>query len=153
MTMTEQTEAPEQPFRLIYRSHSRISPDDRSVVLAEIFTAARSNNKRSGITGALLVTDNWFVQALEGDESTVRGLYDHIAKDERHDDVTVIESAPVDARVFGKWAMAQVSALGHADIPLHAVEGRIHSAAAPTVTREQSAVLKTMRDTIGADTL
>jgi hypothetical protein len=49
--------------------------------------------------------------------------------------------------------MAQVSALGQADIPLHVTEGRIHAAAAPPVTREQSAVLKSMRDTIGADTL
>jgi hypothetical protein len=36
---------------------------------------------------------------------------------------------------------------------LHAAEGRIRTAAAPSVTREQSVVLKTMRDTIGADTL
>jgi hypothetical protein len=151
--MTEQTQASERPFRLIYRSHSLISPDDRSVGLADIFTAARTNNKRAGVTGALLLTDHWFVQALEGDESTVRGLYERIAKDARHDEVTLVESATVDARVFGRWAMAQVSALGQADIPLHVTEGRIHSAAASAVTREQSVVLRTMRDTVGADTL
>jgi hypothetical protein len=99
------------------------------------------------------VTDHWFVQALEGDESSVQRLYERIRDDARHDEVTVIESAAVDERVFSRWAMAEVSKLGHADIPLHVTEGRIHAGAEQPVTREQSAVLKTMRDTIGADSL
>ena len=140
-------------FRLIYRSHSRIPADDRDVGLAEIFSVARANNKRLGVTGALLITDNWFVQALEGDEPVVRDLYQRISADPRHDDVTVVESAPVDARVFSRWAMAQVSELGHADIPLHATDGRIHRAADQPLTRDQTVVLRTMRNTIGADTL
>ena len=67
--------------------------------------------------------------------------------------MTEIESAEVDARVFSRWAMAEVSKLGRADIPLHVRDGEIHAAAAEPVTREQFAVLKTMRDTIGADSL
>lgn len=152
--MTADTPTRERPFRLIYRSRSRIAPDDRSVALADIFSIARSRNKQVGVTGALLVTEGWFVQTLEGDESTVRSLYEHICEDARHDEVTLIESAEVDQRVFARWAMAQVSALGHADIPLHATGGHIGVAAAERpVTREQSAVLRTMRNTIGADTL
>ena len=147
--MAEET----RPFRLIYRSRSRIAPEERSSALADIFGTARSNNKQSGITGALLVTDHWFVQALEGDESVVQRLYDHIRDDARHDEVTVISSAQVDERVFARWAMAEVSKLGHADIPLHASGGQIRSAAPERVTREQSAVLKSMRNTIGADSL
>ena len=147
--MTEET----RPFRLIYRSRSRIAEEERSRVLAEIFGVARSNNKQAGITGALLVTDHWFVQALEGAEPAVRGLYEHIREDARHDEVTVIESTEVDERVFPRWAMAEVSKVGHADIPLHVHNGEVHTAAAEPVTREQFAVLKTMRDTIGADTL
>ena len=147
--MTEET----RPFRLIYRSRSRISPEERSSALAAIFGVARSNNKQAGVTGALLVTDHWFVQALEGDESAVQRLYEHIREDARHDEVTVIESAAVDERVFSRWAMAEVSKLGHADIPLHASAGQIRTAAAQQVTREQSAVLRTMRNTVGADSL
>ena len=147
--MTEQTRA----FRLIYRSRSRISPEERSTALADIFGVARSNNKQAGITGALLVTDHWFVQALEGDEPAVQKLYEHIRGDARHDEVTVIESTEVDGRVFSRWAMAEVSKLGRADIPLHASAGKIHSGAQQPVTREQNAVLRTMRNTIGADSL
>ena len=83
-----------RPFRLIYRSRSRIADEERSAALAEIFGVARSNNKQAGITGALLVTDRWFVQALEGDE-TGREAHEHIRGDARHDEVTVIESSAV----------------------------------------------------------
>jgi hypothetical protein len=152
--MTEDTTPSAGPtFRLIYRSHSRIAADDRATGLARIFSASRANNKRLGVTGALLVTEGWFVQALEGDESVVRGLYERISGDPRHEDVTVIESAPVDRRVFSRWAMAQVSSLGHADIPLHVTDGHISRAADQALTREQTVVLKTMRNTIGADTV
>ena len=142
-----------RPFRLIYRSRSRIVREDRPTALAAIFGAARANNKQIGVTGALLVTDHWFVQALEGDEAAVRNLYEHIRGDARHDEVTVIQSTAVEERVFSQWAMAEVSKLGHADIPLQASGGRIHSAAGRPVTRQQGAVLTTMRNTIGADTV
>ena len=62
-------------------------------------------------------------------------------------------SAAVDERVFSRWAMAEVSKLGRADIPLHVAAGQIRTAAEQPVTREQSAVLRTMRNTIGADSL
>lgn len=151
--MTDTTEAgvPESPFRLIYRSHSRISPADREAALADIFRVARANNEPAGITGALLITDHWFVQALEGEESAVRALYEGISRDARHENVSLIEADQVPARVFSRWAMAQVSASGQADIPLEAAEGRLHTVAGERLTREQFAVLKVMRDSIGAD--
>jgi hypothetical protein len=138
-------------FRLIYRSHSTIPHQSREAVLANIFDVARSNNKKVGITGALLVTDHWFVQALEGDEATVAALYQRISEDPRHDQVAVVESGSVDARVFSRWSMARVSKSGRADIPLHDVGGRIHSAAPSPLSAGQSAMLKQMRNVIGAD--
>jgi hypothetical protein len=151
MTDTTGASVPESPFRLVYRSHSRISPADREKVLADIFREARSNNEVAGITGALLITDHWFVQALEGGPSEVQSLYERISRDPRHENVTLIEADHVPARVFSRWAMAQVSASGQADIPLEAAEGRLHTVAGERLTREQTAVLKVMRDTIGAD--
>lgn len=142
-------------FRLLYRSHSRIPHEERTAALGEIFGIARSQNKRAGITGALLLTDNYFVQALEGEEEVVRDLFARISQDPRHEDVTVIETE-VGERVFARWAMAEVSKSGGADIPLisHGEQGGIAPAAPrqPT-TREQDAVLRAMRNTIGADTV
>ena len=140
-------------FRLIYTSHSRIPADSRGTVLAQIFDVSRSNNKKSGVTGALLITDHYFVQALEGDESTVNALYGRICDDTRHEQVSVVESGAVESRVFSRWSMAQVSRSGHADIPLHDVDGRIHPAARRTLSADQSALLTRMRNVIGADTV
>ncbi|MGZ4508191.1 MAG: BLUF domain-containing protein [Blastococcus sp.] len=145
------TSAPGAVFRLIYRSHSRIKPDDRPAALADIFRVARASNDEAGITGALLITDHWFVQALEGEAPTVQSLYERISRDARHEHVTLIEAEQVPARVFSRWAMAQVSASGKADIPLEATEGHLHTVAGVPLTRDQTAVLKSMRDTIGAD--
>jgi hypothetical protein len=138
-------------FRLIYRSHSLLPAGERPAALAEIFAIARSQNERVGITGALLVTDHWFVQALEGEGPRVQSLYERIRTDARHEHVTLIEAHDVESRVFSRWAMAQVSASGQADIPLEATEGRLHAVAGEPLTRDQTAVLKVMRDTIGAD--
>ena len=62
-------------FRLIYRSHSRIPATGFEAELGSILRVARARNGESGITGALLVYDDWFAQTLEGDESAVRGIY------------------------------------------------------------------------------
>lgn len=140
-------------FRLIYRSRSTIPRDERSETLAAIFDVARTNNKRSGVTGALLVTDNWFVQALEGEESVVDALYERIRADSRHVDVDKLETSTSDPRVFSRWSMAQVRADGRSDIPLHDVGGRIHAAAASAPDRAQRAVLDRMRNAVGADTV
>ncbi|MEJ8280482.1 BLUF domain-containing protein [Pseudonocardia spirodelae] len=143
----------EQVHRLIYRSRSEIPRENREVVLAEIFDVARSKNKRSGVTGALLISDNWFVQTLEGDEATVSGLFETISRDDRHTDVSVIESTTVDARVFARWSMARISVAGRSDIPLHDVDGRIRPAAPDRPGREQQDLLTRMRNTIGADSV
>jgi hypothetical protein len=140
-------------FRLIYRSHNRIPSDRRKAELGAIFSAARSTNKRLGVTGALLTSGDWFVQALEGDEAVVRELYTRIGKDVRHERVVEIESGEVDRRVFSRWAMARVSADGEHDIPLlaNAAKGGITPAAPRPTTPEQDAVLDFMRRTLGDD--
>jgi len=53
--MTEAAQAPEADgvFRLIYRSRDLIPADDRKTELGSLFSAARSNNKKQDITGAL----------------------------------------------------------------------------------------------------
>ena len=145
----------EQVFRLIYRSHSLVDADDRTTVLGDIFNAARRNNRGLGITGALVVTDDTFVQTLEGDESAVRELFASISRDSRHDQVSVLEETSTD-RIFGRWAMARVSADGGPDIRLlaHAGKGGIVAAPKdPSITPAQETLLAYMRGSIALDTL
>ena len=145
----------QEAFRLIYRSHDCTPPADRAAVRRDIFSTARANNKRAGVTGALLVTDHYFVQALEGDEASVRALFERIGADPRHEDVRLLDTRTVGERVFARWAMAEVSKLGGADIPLHSDSGRkgLSRAAARPSTPDQDSVLRFMRNSIGADTV
>ena len=144
--MTEAAQAPEADgvFRLIYRSRNLIPPDDRRTELGSLFSEARSSNKKRDITGALLIHGDWFAQVLEGSEEPVRALFAHIERDERHDRVSVLESGPAQ-RVFGRWAMARVSAEGEPDIPLIAHRDGISPAASRGTTPDQEAVLDVMR--------
>ncbi|MDQ6775024.1 MAG: BLUF domain-containing protein [Actinomycetota bacterium] len=135
-------------FRLIYKSHSRIAPEQRQSELGAIFTTARRNNKSLGVTGALVITEDAFVQALEGDESVVRDLYEGISRDQRHDRVAIVEAQVVPGRTFGRWAMAKVATDGGPDIRLlsSAQRGKIVSAGADHhITSEQETVLAFMR--------
>jgi Sensors of blue-light using FAD len=137
-------EAATETFRLIYRSRNLIPEDQRKTELGSLFGQARSNNKRQGITGALLLSDDWFVQTLEGDEEAVRALFDQIEKDSRHGSVAVIETGRA-VRVFSKWAMARVAADGERDIALIAHVDGIHRAAPQRTTGDQESVLDVMR--------
>lgn len=142
-----QTAPASTTFRLVYRSRSRLPEATRRADLGELFSSARSNNKRSGITGALLLTNDRFVQTLEGDERSVRRLFDSIQADTRHQDVELLEAEPVAERVFARWAMAEVAEGDAPLVPLIAHEKGIAKAAPRgDATPEQEAVLKSMRE-------
>jgi hypothetical protein len=135
-------------YRLIYRSRNRIPLDDRRRELGELFSAARSHNKRHGITGALLLSDECFVQTLEGDEDVVEALLGRIRVDPRHDELEVLDTGLAPGRVFARWAMAKVADDGDgADIPLIAhVDGIAKAAPRGPATADQESVLAVMRD-------
>jgi len=115
-----------------------------------------TNNQRLGVTGALVITEDAFAQVLEGEEATVRGLYESISQDPRHDSVALLGEETVDGRTFGRWAMARVSEDGGPDLRLmsNASKGRIVAASPDAhVTPEQETVLAFMRDSITRETL
>jgi hypothetical protein len=138
-------------FRLIYRSESRIPPEEARPELGAIFATARRNNKRLDVTGALVITDDSFAQALEGEEAVVRELYDTICQDPRHADVTLLEAGAVASRVFARWAMAKVAEDGGPDIRLASNAGKrmiVAVGADEHLTPEQGTVLAFMRESI-----
>jgi Sensors of blue-light using FAD len=105
--MADATAAP--VFRLVYRSQLTISPEDRKTEIASILEASRAKNVDRDVTGALIVWQDYVVQTLEGEESVVRGLYEKIATDPRHEAVTLLEAQPVESRSFARWSMARIS--------------------------------------------
>ena len=96
------------PYQMIYSSESAtpMQMDE----LEEILEHARSSNAEKGITGALIYVDGVFLQILEGDMEAVQALMEKIAKDFRHETVTVLKQGAVDAAAFSDWDMAYVSA-------------------------------------------
>jgi hypothetical protein len=74
--------------------------------LHALLQQARSHNTQADITGILLYGNGCFLQVLEGEEATVRRLYEHIKCDGRHRDVAAYADKAVTQRAFAEWAMA-----------------------------------------------
>ncbi len=96
-------------FRLVYRSQLTLSPEDRNAEIESILEDSRKKNVDRDITGALLVWQDYVVQTLEGEEGAVRGLYEKITADDRHEAVTLLEAQAVESRAFARWSMARIS--------------------------------------------
>lgn len=133
-------------FRLIYRSKCLIPAVSLDAELGNILRVARHKNAALGITGALLLYDDWFAQTLEGEEGAVRTLYAKIKTDPRHSSVQVCEEGQAGSAVFSRWAMAMVGEHGNPDIPLAATSGGTTEAAPRVTTPAQEIILNIMRD-------
>jgi hypothetical protein len=95
-------------FSLAYFSRNAISgtPDDMRIAIAQILAAARRNNVRHHVTGALVFSDGCFAQVLEGRREDVESVFETIQCDPRHRDVTIMHLHEVAERSFGEWSMA-----------------------------------------------
>ena len=90
-------------FNLVYASTATKQFSDSG--LLDMLHQARDKNARLGITGLLLYKQGSFMQALEGEESTVRELYDTIRKDPRHHHVLTLMALPIPKHQFPNWSM------------------------------------------------
>lgn len=107
---------PSPLYRLVYYSTAETTELARD--LDEILSQSLPSNAALGITGALLASDGRYLQALEGGREAVRQVYGAIAVDPRHRDLHVVESGPVEARLFAGWLMcARSAAPGEAPVP------------------------------------
>ena len=73
--------------------------------LRDLLETCRKTNAELGITGMLLYKDGNFMQALEGDEGAVRGLYEKIAADPRHGGEITLQEGFAEGRQFPDWSM------------------------------------------------
>jgi hypothetical protein len=92
-------------FHLIYASRARQKFSELD--LKTLLTRSRSNNGRLDVTGMLMYHDGAFLQVLEGDELSVRGVFKRIERDGRHAQVTILrnQTSFVERRIFGDWSM------------------------------------------------
>ena len=96
--------------RLCYFSRSRI-PGSRAARAAEVerlVAVSRIVNRRFGITGMLLTSEDCFAQIIEGRPEAVGEVYARIERDWRHDGVTLLQDHAASGRRFPGWSMAAV---------------------------------------------
>ena len=89
------------------RTSKTLLPED----LKNILTASQRNNQRVGITGALCLSSNIFLQQLEGDRIAVNTLYHRILLDPRHRDPAILDFSEITSRKFTQWSMGSLSSL------------------------------------------
>lgn len=103
---------------LLYLSSAVYKFSDAELI--DLLAKARENNDRLGVTGMLLYHDGNFLQVLEGEEATVRPLFDTIHQDPRHQSVIKLIERPLSERQFGAWSMAFRTM---DDLPVDQMEG------------------------------
>ena len=97
-----------QLYRVVYCSRNNIPgmPETVAADIARILQVSRANNARDGVTGGLLFSKNCFAQVLEGPIQAVEIAFERIQCDDRHGEVTVLQSGPIAERDFPDWSMA-----------------------------------------------
>lgn len=68
-----------------------------------------------GVTGALVYTRSNFAQILEGPDEAVDALMAKIARDPRHDHVTVVDVQRPAERIFDHWSLAYAGGSRYVD--------------------------------------
>lgn len=93
--------------RLVYSSRSALKGTAEQCLaeVANILRASRAKNLKAGLTGVLLFDGTTFLQALEGPLTEIERLYETIACDNRHAEITLIDLIPIEARDHDAWSM------------------------------------------------
>lgn len=89
--------------QLIYAS--RVTPGLGNADIRRILEVSQSNNRQTGITGALCFTGRVFLQCLEGHRKEVNATYHRIVQDSRHTEPTLLVFEEISRRQFTQWAM------------------------------------------------
>jgi Sensors of blue-light using FAD len=73
--------------------------------IQQILSASQRNNGAQGITGYLCVSPTHALQCLEGTRDAVNALYNRIATDPRHAELTLLRYLSAWRRLFPIWDM------------------------------------------------
>jgi len=100
-----------------------------TAVLNAILLTARRNNERDGITGALIVRHDLYLQWLEGPEDALAALFRRITEDDRHIDIEQHDAGSSQTRAFAAWAMRDDPAASWLWSPAEIENGALRNAA------------------------
>ncbi|USD66889.1 BLUF domain-containing protein [Vibrio sp. SCSIO 43136] len=92
--------------RLIYVS--TVTEEFAHSTLDDILLVARENNSEAHVTGMLCFNRKYFLQCLEGSRDAVNNIYNKIAQDRRHTDITILSFEDISEREFVDWSMGYI---------------------------------------------
>lgn len=110
---------------LLYMSRAtgEMAPAD----IDRLLDGARLRNRTRGVTGALLHYDGRYLQVLEGEAEAIDQCFGRIQSDRRHENITPLYRAPIEAARFPEWSMRYVSRTGRADRAVSAFLDQLQS--------------------------
>lgn len=91
---------------LMYASVSRLHPRTATDAVDGLVRAGGVRNARHGITGALLFTETYFVQIIEGPTAAVASLWANLQCDPRHEGLVLTHQGLIAERRFDGWDLA-----------------------------------------------
>ncbi|MFT7086357.1 MAG: hypothetical protein ACJAV5_002085 [Vicingaceae bacterium] len=91
-------------FELVYFSVARPNLTQKEIL--DILVYSRKWNYEHDVTGLLIYNKVEFLQLIEGDETTIRELFEKIKKDVRHQNLILLAADSKKERVFPNWNMA-----------------------------------------------
>ena len=91
--------------RLVYCSKAR-GPTTSLLFISQIVGVSQRNNARDDLTGALAISDGWFLQVIEGLPHRVNNLLARLQADTRHEEIEILQRLPIRTRLFDDWTMA-----------------------------------------------
>jgi hypothetical protein len=92
-------------YRFSYVSRFGPTRDEARLDIRSILEVSRRNNARDGLTGALLVGADYFIQVLEGERKPLCAALQRIINDPRHQGVQLEEFTGTPRRYFADWTM------------------------------------------------
>jgi hypothetical protein len=93
----------------VYLSEVNIASGDLLRQVRAIHEVALRRNGATDVSGALLFSDRFFVQVLEGPRMAVTETLGRILADPRHDNIRLSLVQEVTSRMFGNWSMRLVN--------------------------------------------
>ncbi len=90
--------------------------------LDEIHRRAAQYNAKKHITGMLIYSGQYFIQAIEGNRTRVEALYQRINQDHRHHKCMILLAQNIRKRAFQKWHMGVLDLQGHKELDINLLE-------------------------------
>lgn len=91
------------------------NPAERATQAESIAEYSRVSGMKTKITGLMVVQDNYFFQALEGEKRAILRLFDKIQQDPRHTNITLLLMEDIATRSFVSWSKVSARRNEHAE--------------------------------------